>query len=377
MRTAAPIDDYRKSAKQKFASLRQDIPDFSFWKLGNSLDTMIDYLADVDSSDADDVGRKVITQCHNLMREMGPKWPGTWFDDYGWWVISTNRAARQPFFSARVRGQFAALSAECWKRFTKNAPHVWERRKRGTFNRYGPAVSGGVWNEYWEGTSTDYPGNKGGDPSAGTLDGIQNTVTNALYLISAQRNGDTDAAEREYGFLRAWLFLQQPHPALWWPQDGNGALVRSRVSVFAGRKPALGFQENWAWTGDLGLILGVFVDRIAQGLDPATARTHAKALLTGARLSLVDGSGVLQPWTATGEVPDGDADDYETGTGVFWRYLLQAWKLNKPGLRTFLRSKDYKNFVRTNANAALENDTDPDALSNQIAALVAGIVMLA
>jgi hypothetical protein len=377
MPTSAPIDDYRKHAKQKFASLTQNSAGFSFWELGNSLDTMIDYLANVDRSNADDVAGKVTTLCRNFLRDMGPKWPGTWFDDYGWWVISTNRAAQQPFFSAGVRNQFAALSTECWNRFTDNAPYTWDRRQPGTFDQYGPAVPGGVWNEYWQGTSTDYPGDKDGDPSAGTLHGIQNTVTNALYLISAQRRSDTATAEREYQFLRTWLFLDLQAPALWWPQNNNGTLVRARVSVFAGGKPALGFQEDWAWTGDLGLILGVFVDRLAMSLDPASALTHAKDLLTGARLSLVDGSGVLQPWTASGGPPDGDAGDYLTGTGVFWRYLLQAWKLNNRDLHAFLGSDDYKKFVQTNADAALEDETDLDALSNQIAALVAGIVMLA
>lgn len=377
MPPAAPIDDYKESAKQKFASLKQNIAGLGFWKLGNALDTMIDYFANVDKSNANDVAKTVIGQCNGIIDNWPADWHWTWFDDLGWWVVSTNRAKRQEFFSADIRDQFAALSTKCWTALTGNAPYTWERREHDTFKQCGPLISGGVWNSYWKGTSTDYLGFKTANPSEKpTLEGIQNTVTNALYQLSAQRYGDTAAAEREYQFLSGWFF-QKSYPALWWPQNGKGALVRERVSVFADGKPTKGFEEKWAWTGDLGLILGVFVDRIANGLDPANALSYAKALVTGARLSLVDGSGVLKPSTNPSSAPDHDIADYATGTGVFWRYLLQAWKLNNPDLHKFLASDDYKKFVQTNAKAAQAKDKGLDDLNNQIAALVTGIVMLA
>ena len=100
-------------------------------------------------------------------------------------------------------------------------------------------------------------------------------------------------------------------------------------------------------------------------------------------LSLTDSKGLLQPWTASGEVPAGnvggyaDIPDYLTGTGVFWRYLLQAWKLNNAELRKLIGSTDYTGFIRTNADAALKQETDLDQLSNQIAVLVAATVVLA
>ena len=378
MPTAAPIGDYKASAKQKFAVVKQNISSFGYWKLGNALDTMIDYFVHVDKSDADDVAQAVIDECNGIMNGWPADWPWTWFDDLGWWVIATNRAAAtQSPFSGGIRNQFAALSTKCWSVFTENAPYTWDRREYDTFNQCRPLISGGVWNSYWKGTSTDYLGFKTADPTAGkTLEGIQNTVTNALYLISAQRTGNTAAAERQYHFLSSWLF-QKSHPALWWPQNGKGALVRERVSVFADGKPTKGFQEKWAWTGDLGLILGAFIDRIAKGVDPANALTCAKALLTGARLCLVDRSGVLKPSTDPGSTPDHDIVDYATGPGVFWRYLLQAWKLENSDVHAFLASEDYKKFVRTNADAAMAQTADPDVANNQLAALVTGIAMLA
>jgi hypothetical protein len=392
MPTAAPIDEFYQAAKHKFAYISKHMSDFGGWKLGNSLDTMIDYLVvaiahgAVDAKDAESFGTDVSALCNSWIYPGNPTW--TWFDDFGWFVISTDRASRQSFFGKP--NPFSGFSEECWKRFSERAPYTWVRHEPGTFNDYGPAVDRGVWNTYWQGTSDSYPGDKEGIPSAGALAGIQNTVTNALYLIGAQRRGDTDAAADEWSFLNAWFSVQQ-QPNLWWPQKNDGALVRERVSRVASGKTNPGFQEDWAWTGDQGLILGGLVGRIAKGEDAANARTQAKELLTGVRLSLVDAHGVLGPCTATGTPPHAaggkpDIGDYSTGTGVFWRYLLQAWNLKDPELCDFLAFADFKSFVETNAKAAMADPTTsqisisgatlPDTLSNQIAALVAGIVML-
>jgi hypothetical protein len=395
MPTAALIDDYRKAAKGKFAYVREHLSDFQGWKLGNSLDTMIDCLVHVDSGGAESFGAHARTQCRNWIDGRSPDW--TWFDDYGWFVISTDRASQQQlFFGMDVCKGFSDISKECWERF-KNAQYTWEWRDRDpdSFKDYGPVVAGGVWNTLWEYTpevhfgspdlgdfGSPYLGDREGIPSAGALAGIQNTVTNALFLICAQRCKDAHAADQEYGFLDAW-FSSQKQPNLWWPQNSGGALVRERPSRVGNGMTNPGFEEDWAWTGDQGLILGGLVGRIKNGQDAAKALRYAEALLTGVRLSLVDAHGVLQPFTATGippHVASGSPDyvDYQTGTGVFWRYLLQAWNLNNPDLRRVLGSEDYKKFVKTNADAAVKDgDKGVDALSNQIAALVAAIVMLA
>ena len=126
----------------------------------------------------------------------------------------------KPFFKTEYKNQFREFMSECWKRFTGNAPYVWDRRKPGTYNNCEPAVTGGVWNEYWKGTSSSYPGPKNADPTLRTLEGIQNTVTNTVYLMAAQRLGDTDpnakaAAERVFAFLLTW-FSKKPHPLFHW-----------------------------------------------------------------------------------------------------------------------------------------------------------------
>jgi hypothetical protein len=86
-----------------------------------------------------------------------------------------------------------------------------------------------------ENTSLIYPGPKNADPTLGTLEGIQNTVTNTVYLMAAQRLGDTDpnakaAAEREFAFLFTW-FSKTPL-SLFHSFSGTEALMCERVSQF-------------------------------------------------------------------------------------------------------------------------------------------------
>lgn len=179
----------------------------SFWKLGNAFDTIIDYLDTVDSSSANAVAAMVDVQCTDALKHIDGGYDGAWFDDFGWWSVACQRAVHKAYF-ANHAPLFGDILGNCWSRFTSNAPYVWERRTSGTYDAYAPAVPGGVWNAYWIGTSSRYPGPKNGDPASGTLVGIQNTVTNALYLMAAHRLGHSDPdaradAEREYAFLNA------------------------------------------------------------------------------------------------------------------------------------------------------------------------------
>ncbi len=387
MPATALTNDYRQAATKIFEWLMQNY-DSSYWILGHSFDTIIDYLDNVDHSKAADVGNMVVKQYQIALNKTGG-YDSAWFDDFGWWTVATQRAVGKPFFKPDVKNQFRGIMSECWKRFTGNAPYVWDRRAPGTFNDYRSAVDGGAWNEYWVGTSSTFPGPKDGDPSSGTLQGIQNTVTNALYLVAAQRLGSTDpdaktAAEREYNFLSNWFWQQQQDPLWWLPQPKdhpNAALVRERVSHFYNGREAGGFLKDWTWTGDQGLVLGALTDRMR--VDPGNYQwllDRAKQLLIGARILLVNESGVLTSWTGFPEnnAPDGDARDYSTGAGVFWRNVLYAWKGNQD-LRAFLNDPAYRQFVRTSADVvkAPTNETDLVALTNELAVLVAAAVILA
>lgn len=387
---------YGSAAREKFEALKNVYAsndtgqEVSFWKLGNSFDTMIDFLDTIDDSSAHDVAQMAVTQLEASLKHIDGGFDGAWFDDFGWWSVATQRALQKPFFQPDAE-QIQNILDQCWPRFTNNAPFVWQRHKPGTFEDYGPAVDGGVWNAYWDGTPDIYPGPKNGDPSNGKLIGIQNTVTNALYLMAAHRLGHTDpdarqAAQKELHFLFTW-FDEKEDP-LWWEFDENTALVRERVGHFAKgvRAPShddwrcTGFQEKWAWTGDQGLILGDLSDAMLD-LEPgfrAPFLIRAKQLLSGVRQYLVDGSDVVQSYTTTGCIPDGDEPDYQTGPGVFWRNALYVWKTN-PDLHTFLASQEYQAMVRASADAAanaLTNGQSIETLTNHTAVLVAATAML-
>jgi len=381
-------EQYRQAAKEKFKAMTKDFAAFVWWRLGNSFDTMLDYFDHIDNSEAIAKTKAVVKQCETSLDSMGPTWPHTWFDDYGWWTISTLRAEVKSYLDAEAKAGCRNLRNVCWSRFTENAPYVWDRRQPGTFGDCQPAVSGGVWNQYWSGTSSDYPGPKEGD---GKENGIQNMPTNGLYLIAAERlalmaaqSGQPNpawqaAARGEFEFIYAWI--NDRTTPLWWKQGAAGAaLVRDWVGHYADGTRTPGFQD-WAWTGDQGLILGGLTAHMRMDLSPPRYQEmldFAKELLTGARCCLVDDGGLLKYATDYEHVPSNDTADYQTGQGVFWRYVLDAWQSNAD-LRTYLSTDEYGSFLRTNADAALADadETNVDILSNQLAILVAASVMLA
>ncbi|WP_315830951.1 hypothetical protein [Bradyrhizobium prioriisuperbiae] len=388
--------DYQAAAISNFTALvnlystnDEQLSPVSFWKLGNTFDTMIDFLDVINPNNANGIVDMVVTQLNASLKHIKGGYDGAWFDDFGWWSVATERALNKPFFSASARKQLQNVLHECWPRFTNNAPFVWQRHDPTTFQNYGPVVDGGVWNAYWTGTPDKYLGPKNGDPSNGSLVGIQNTVTNTLYLMAAQRLGRTDpvarmAAEAELSFLSTWL--NETSTPLWWTLSANAGLVRERVGHFANVTPALGFQEKWAWTGDQGLMLGSLSDAMqnaAPNQRPALL-ARAQQIVAGVRQNLVDSNGVVISYTPPNYsvtppiiVPDGDTSDYQVGSGVFWRNYLYVWKTNS-ALRSFLAGTAYQDMLRVSANAAMLSPDNPslETLANQTAVLIAATALL-
>jgi predicted alpha-1,6-mannanase (GH76 family) len=404
--------DYRTAAQNNFDALRKlygtndKLPkddQISFWKLGNSFDTMIDFLETIDASCAQDVADMAVTQLEASLKNIKGGWDGAWFDDFGWWSVAAQRALQKSFFQPSAE-KFKGILKDCWPRFTENAPNVWDRRTPGTttpeseecdpppdiqFDDFGPAVDGGVWNAYWYGTPDKYKGPKNGDPTTGKLVGIQNTVTNALYLMAAHRLKAGEAAKKELLFLFAWF--DQADDPLWWTiddTDDKAGLVRERVGHFAKgvRAPndycggCTGFQPDWAWTGDQGLILGILSDIMVS--RPPNHRgaliERTQHLVSGVRQKLVNGKGIVQDYTESGCIPDGDQNDYQVGRGVFWRNYLYVWT-NNPDMASFLVNAQNKAMLQASANAAAKPLTGHETfetLTNNTAVLVAATAML-
>jgi hypothetical protein len=394
----ASVDQYGPAARSIFKQLvalfsaRQSAS--SYWKLGNSFDTILDFL-DFDSTDAEKLPSVLQTQYAVSLKDLHG-YDSAWFDDFGWWTVAFQRAAQRTYFSSSDREYFVSTMKECWTRFTDRGPKVWERHTKDTFDDCGPAVPGGVWNEYWEGTdSKKWPGPNDGIPDSTdpkqSLHGIQNTVTNTVYLIAAQRLGVTAEnanadAEREFKFLQSWFEVRSN--TLWWPQPANNAAhVRERVSHFApsSRFPTgkmnKFYQSDWAWTGDQGLVVGALADRMRLMSGGPKERSEllekAKALIAGARYYLRNSmTGQLLSFTTTGQVPGNDYDDYQTGPGVFWRNMLHAWNVD-PDLKAFLNQPAYTEWLKLNAEFAIKSQkSDFDSLTNDLSVVVAAAVML-
>ena len=388
----APTNQYSEAAHSKFKLL---LPAYSapivegdprsYWKFGNTFDTMTDFL-DIDATSADAVAKAVVTQYDASLKAL-KGYDEAWFDDFGWWTIAFERAAQKSYFS-KAAPEFRDRMSKCWSRFTVNAPRVWAVHGLHHYDDCGPAVAGGVWNEYWKYTHDSFPGPKDGIPDSKdprqSLHGIQNTVTNAVYLISAQRLGVTDPkakedAKREFTFFWDW-FHEESNP-LWWsqPNGQNAALVRERASHFANGGPNKGYQAEWVWTGDQGLMIGALMDRIhLMGVSPDDRKDlldRVTQLFAGVLNKLTDPTNEyeLYPYTNNPElpVPGGDSDDYKTGPGVFWRNVLHAWNIDSD-VKTLLSQVEYQQFLQGNAKLALESQSgDFDDLTNDLAVLLA------
>jgi hypothetical protein len=136
---------YGSAARETFEALKNlyasndNLPpeeQVSFWKLGNSFDTMIDFLDTIDDSSAHEVAQMAVTQLNASLKHITGGYDGAWFDDFGWWSVATGRALQKPFFKQDA-APLQHILEQCWPRFTNNAPFVWERRNSTKYDKYG------------------------------------------------------------------------------------------------------------------------------------------------------------------------------------------------------------------------------------------------
>jgi hypothetical protein len=358
-------------------------PYVNYWRLGHSFDTIIDYLA-TSPDEAKGFGQIAI-EAYN--RSTDSAW---WYDDFGWWGIASLKAMQHPKLFPNSK-EFQQICDHCWTVMYDNAPKVWTHNKNNPgFSLRKPRFEDGVWNADW---TKPRPGKTTGNmcKPGDTLCGIQNTVTNSLYLVLATRlyleypqdQRYVDASRKEFKFLSDWFQVSDPDQALWMPVE-QGAVIRERAATFAeinGKfAPVPGYNSKVAWSGDQGIVLGGLVDRmrLVGKNDPPTYNAYlnrAKAIVAGVKSQATKlGGGTLGPWVTS--VDGGDPEDYATGPGVYWRYLQYAYQ-NNDDLKEYFRASGQTEFVSKNAEhpkRAPDSD-DLSDLTNRLAALVAAIVM--
>jgi hypothetical protein len=372
--------DLRGAAEQTFTELSQaySTGDAPYWQLGHFFDTALDYFTVVSAASAAQFGKDA---CANFdAKTSGDQWPSYWYDDHGWWGIAALRASGHPDWFGSLVPKFQAIATRCWTTMDTMAPTVWDRRPRpgGTdpFAALQPLFPGGVWNFEWTTDGSCDP------TSSDALCGIQNTVTNALYLIQAARRfeayGDPTcraAAGREYGFLDQWFHVAAPIDPLLNRSASGSAIVRERVSSYRRGGRAAGYVPDRAWSGDQGLIVGALLDSAPIVGDDSTLVALAQAILAGT-LEQFGGGGVLAPWIPPSS---GWTDDYLTGPAAFFRYVLHAYATNAT-LRAWMsdESSGYPAFIDANAEHAASQPPGGDMidLTNALAALVVGIAFL-
>jgi|GEM_PF-1170141 len=406
------VEAYRIAATGIYLLLKPEYEKADImWRAGQTFDTVIDYFDEIDTSDAESFIKIVFDRYG--------KTAGFWYDDFGWWAVSALKASQRPYVRGTTKDGFDSIAADCWNFMTyatgiegvecsatihpKGAPNVFEIW-RGTetgdkmFAQLKPRVAGGVWNRDW------YWPPYGGYNSCNcvpyepyamdALGGFQNTVTNALYLILASRLSQArpaaqiyrNAADREMAFLAAWFSMASRDERLLAAVGDSGVYVRERVGYYANGDQVYQYRPPLAWAGDQGLILAGLLDYAGLPKTDQSLIDTASKLLEGSRAYLTGPDGILRNWYdwKNASAPGGDTGNYMTGSGVYMRYVLYAYRTNDT-LKAQIASPDFRQFLKTNADACLtppELDAgDPNGnvtiLTNYLATLVAAAVVLA
>ncbi|MBM3649655.1 MAG: hypothetical protein FJX11_17890 [Alphaproteobacteria bacterium] len=390
---------FRAAATQKFNSLRTAFESYGtggayFWRTGHAFDTVVDYFRNVDRTGAGAFATSLLER----YERNDPSSPGYWYDDHGWWGISGLKASAAPELFGSAVTRFSKIADANWKIMFDNAPYGWQRRQPPNgYPDCAPRYDGGVWNHTLDPNDNPdiYP-----DYSGNGLPGRQNTVTNGLFLVLAERLAlagrlSPMVAGNEFGFLTEWFDDPSDDRRLMSNYGSHHSFVRERVSCFAPTtsdskgKTDPYYDKDLAWAGDQGLILGGLVDRMAlvgkASQDYEKAHHRAHLLMNGAKDYLARNPtqpGILQPWQPyppAGPAPGNDPDDYWTGPAVYMRYLVSAF--GNGDLKSYLL-QNYQAFIRANAQYVVDNPSRPQSsdtvvnLTNDLAILVAAVTIL-
>jgi hypothetical protein len=386
------------------------------WRVGNVFDTLTDYL--LRFPDAESSPGKVVELAWSQWKSPNVQNSMCWYDDYGWWGIASAKAYLDEYTSifSEHRSDFQNLAVECWnvmhcgkpdKPYSyKGGPNVWENRDEGSVPGYftnpdtwaKPRFPKGVWQyemfkdkrlKPQECSFINPTDPKTCEPNK--LGAFQLTVMNGLYFVLALRlgalgKGAENAFEDERQFLQQWFFdpTQADDQLLWHLADGTSVLVRERVSTYAQLNnqfpPVQDYDPRAAWCGDQGLVLGGLLDYLQVHPSDPDAQSLPGKIVSGVFSELADGQKVVQPMTPA--MQGKDDEDYDCGSGVFWRYLLGGFRQNA-ALRTevlkLVAADPENNAIYKSAAAAFNGNSPGDELFkdfNILAALTAAIEIL-
>ncbi|HLJ88325.1 MAG TPA: hypothetical protein VKZ53_16010 [Candidatus Angelobacter sp.] len=331
-----------------------------FWHTANTLDTCVDFILNsspywTDLSKQRQAVQTMIQDSYQyfdtVYREQndhGHRSRDVWWDDYGWWGVTFTKIYQN--FEALFRGAPAPtitaadcldVARKCWTVLGSYSEHA----NRTVKPEYKGPVAGGCWNH----------------PPKPDGEGVQNSVTNELFLVlSARLYKNTNdqsiltAVAGQYLWFTSWFvdYLQKQAQC---PLPGNqqGAfrcLARTQASrlIVAYERPIdpmnskynqgqPPFVDGQLWTADQGLLLGGLAEvlslrealaslPIIRQQDP-TFPKNAKDMIYWGVLGidwLFDPTSVLHEAPLHGEFRTGYAADYATGKGVMMRYLKQA-----------------------------------------------------
>jgi hypothetical protein len=370
-----PIDKYKAQAKGTFRKLTNEIATrklttpktwTNVWQIGNVFDTLTDYLVRFPDSEKGTPKEGTVAQIAwdcwtDEMKSPSPSL--CWYDDFGWWGIASEKAFRSEYgqIFGSHRRDFQTIARTCFEVMKngklgkaynyRGGPNVWNNRENGKPTAYFtspdtwavPRFEGGVWQ--YELFKNKRPKKREcsisnpSDPNLVNLGPFQNTVMNGLYLVLALRlrqpgrqgKETAEAIKYEHAFLKSWFELDQDQGLLRRFSDTT-VLVRERVGTYAFcpergiHPPVRGYDPEGHWCGDQGLILGGLLDYLAVESSDPTAQSLAISIASGVVKHMVEDH-VVQPYSS-GFNDQGDPEDYECGSGVFWRYLLRGFRQN-------------------------------------------------
>lgn len=443
------VADYRRAADKcfdKFSFLYRWSG--NFWRLGHSFDTAIDYLtvkddqgrarefardvlnafADTRGHWYDDYGWWGLAASRALARkqlfgeDLTERFQGV--RDRCWKFMDTGDAGDMKVICCNASDPRNGIEMA-------GAPNVFEQAHKypngdpgELYNKLAPRFPGGVWNCDWYYSQKSYA-----DPSRkfleecyclpifdseyamakDSLGGYQNTVTNALYFSLASRMGAAAAAKRTHDFLDAWIRYTGRgdegivHVAKY--EEIPLGYIRERVPSYKNPNVDVwGYRRYLAWAGDQGLTVAAFADYLQINPGNSDLRKllldRSTDLLRGALYYIaekrMDGNGALVPggrlrdWhdPDSPAAPGGDAGNYRTGSGAFWRSVQHAYEIDGDFERLIPAIGGFKDFLAFNADAACdsaaatlpEHVRSPDealvGVTNDLATLMAGIRIL-